>query len=347
MTQRKREVNYLDLIKVIACFMVVLQHGNSCYFEVENDTGYWFSANVIASIVRFAVQVFFMVTGVNLLDFYDRYDVKTYFKKRFTSILIPYLFWSIASIMVDALILTSGKNKLTVRYIVNGFINGKIVPIYWFFIQLMLICICIPVLAAVEKEKKLKTYQYIVAFTFVFNILIPFLLMPVNDVINYNLQLPVISGYLFFAVAGYVFAKTDFTRIQRVFIYIFGIIGFLIQGIGTYCLTMKKGELDTTFGDNVGLPLVLYSLAMFLFLKQVGPAVLKNKYIKKVVGTISKYTYSIYLVHYFLIRVINITFRNVHYSLIYRLTAPFAIIGIIVVAVYVARKIPFVAKILP
>ena len=41
-----------------------------------------------------AVPVFLMITGVNLLNYREKYDTSTYFRKRVMRTVIPWLAWS-------------------------------------------------------------------------------------------------------------------------------------------------------------------------------------------------------------------------------------------------------------
>lgn len=53
----------------------------------------WVMSMCIEKIFVFAVPVFFMITGATLIDYPQKYDDKTYFKKRISKVLIPWLAW--------------------------------------------------------------------------------------------------------------------------------------------------------------------------------------------------------------------------------------------------------------
>ena len=40
-----------------------------------------------------------MITGTTLMQYRERYDTKTFFKKRFSKVLVPFLFWAIVMII--------------------------------------------------------------------------------------------------------------------------------------------------------------------------------------------------------------------------------------------------------
>ena len=132
-----RRIEYVSLATAISCVAVVFLHTNGCFWRFDADAGYWFSANIIESIFYFAVPIFFMIPGVTLLDFYDRYTLKEYLAKRIGKTVIPYVAWSIIGLIYQIYVLKSVEmNEINPRYIVDGLFTGKLVSVYWFFIPL-------------------------------------------------------------------------------------------------------------------------------------------------------------------------------------------------------------------
>ena len=56
-------------------------HTNECFWTFSAEERYWRTANIIECIFYFAVPVFFMISGITLMDFYDRNSLKEYFLK--------------------------------------------------------------------------------------------------------------------------------------------------------------------------------------------------------------------------------------------------------------------------
>ena len=89
----------LTFIQVISALAVVTLHTNGCFWQFSATERYWFTANIIECLCYFAVPVFFMITGITLLDYQDRYSTKEYFKKRFEKTLLPYVAWSLIGVL--------------------------------------------------------------------------------------------------------------------------------------------------------------------------------------------------------------------------------------------------------
>lgn len=81
---------YLDLINVLTIIFVVALHVRFNY-RVDYDSPGWVLENILSGIAVAAVPLFFMASGITLLNFTSRESVGTFYKKRFTKILIPLL----------------------------------------------------------------------------------------------------------------------------------------------------------------------------------------------------------------------------------------------------------------
>ncbi len=87
------EINYLRAIAIIG---VLIIHTTDDTAEVKNLTGLTFSLMYIEELVRFAVPMFVFVSGFVLYNKYrSELSVKDFYKKRFMSVLIPYIIFSV------------------------------------------------------------------------------------------------------------------------------------------------------------------------------------------------------------------------------------------------------------
>ncbi len=90
--KQKERINYLDVLRVLACFLVVLCHAGDKYVVAADGTFHtgWMK---ILVFTRPCVPLFILLSGTLLLPL--KYDTKEFFKRRFSRILIPFLVWSI------------------------------------------------------------------------------------------------------------------------------------------------------------------------------------------------------------------------------------------------------------
>lgn len=346
MNNNKR-IEYISLASVLSAIAVVYMHTNSCFWDFST-TRYWFTANIIESVFYFAVPIFFMISGAMLLDFNKKYSLKEFFKKRTIKTVIPYIIWSFIGLLIQVFYIKNIKPDLIdLNYIINGLINGNLVQIYWFFIPLFCIYLSMPVFAYISEDKKKDILIYVSTFAFLLNILIPFLLSIFNLDITFSISIAVGSGSLFFSLVGYLLHKYELSRKQRILLYFISLIGLLMHIIGTYYLSMDAGEVIKTFKGFNNIPSVLYSIGIFVFIKYDLSKIMKFNFIRSIVNFIDHYTFGIYLIHWYLIKFLVKTFHINETSIIYRLSAPFIIIIMSVIVIYLIRKIPVLKKTIP
>lgn len=335
--------NYLTLLSVISAIAVVCLHTNGCFWAFSKEN-YWFTANIIECVFFFAVPIFFMITGVTLIDYQEKYSTKEYFKKRINKTFIPFIIWSIIGLLFNIVAEKSiSINDIDIKYIFNGIFSTSFTGIYWFFISLFIIYLCIPLFASVEKEKKKSIFLYLIIVGIIFNSLLPF----INNVFNLGLYLPitvlVASGYLIYPLLGYLLDRIELTKKQKIIIYIVGIIGLLMHIIGTYILSMDAGKIIDTYKGYTNIPCIIYSVAIFVLLKDIGNRITNYK----IINVIGKYTFPIYLMHWYVLRIFVKLFSINTQSILYRLGAPFIIVPICMLIAYFLRKIPLIKKCVP
>lgn len=346
MNKNVKRIEYISLASVISAIAVIYLHAN-CFWNFSTSRS-WFTANIIESFFYFAVPVFFMISGAMLLDFNKKYGMNTYFKKRITKTVIPYIIWSFIGLFIEIFYIHNIKPAdVNLAYIVNGLINGNLVQIYWFFIPLFCIYLSIPVFAYLNNKNKKDILIYVAAITFILNILIPFIISVFNLPISYSISVDVCGGSLFFALVGYLLHKYELSKKQRVIFYLLAIFGLLLHILGTYYLSMGAGEIIKTYKGYTNLPSVLYSIGIFIFIKYGLVNIMKIGTINKIVHFLDYYTFGIYLIHWYLLKFIMITFNLSNTSIIFRLFSPIIVLIMSVIVIYLIRKIPIIKNIVP
>lgn len=96
--EKGNERNFaLDLLRVAACFLVIVQHASEYFYigdsgsVVTGDNTFW--VGIMTSYGRISVPLFVMISGFFLLPMKD--STSTFFKKRFTRVLYPFIIWCI------------------------------------------------------------------------------------------------------------------------------------------------------------------------------------------------------------------------------------------------------------
>lgn len=69
---------YISVINVIACLGVVILHANGIFWQHPSGL-LWISANFLETFFYWSVPLFFMITGVTLIDYNKRYSTTVFF----------------------------------------------------------------------------------------------------------------------------------------------------------------------------------------------------------------------------------------------------------------------------
>lgn len=71
--QKKQRLLYIDILNILACLAVISLHHNGLVHSFE-DTLAWRESLVVECGLYWAVPVFLMITGVNLLNYREKYE---------------------------------------------------------------------------------------------------------------------------------------------------------------------------------------------------------------------------------------------------------------------------------
>lgn len=331
---------YISALSVLASFAVVVLHVNGVFWNFSRER-YWITANIIESVMYFAVPVFFMITGATLMNYNKRYSTKEFFKKRFIRTVIPFIVWSV---FAGIFIMLRDHKLFTVPEFLNGILNCKFVDFYWFFPALFAVYLAIPFLSVIPEEKRKKWFGYAIVVAIVVNSLLPFISKILKLSYSSNFVSPVITGYVIYALIGYWIDSYELSKKQRNIVYICGIIGLLAMIIGTYYCSYSAGKIDSTFKGYTNIPCIAYSVAIFVFFKYFKT----NKttgFISKLIKLFAPLAYGIYLVQWFVLQLVYRISWVDRRSLLYRTIGAVVIYLVCAGLVWVLSKVPIVRKI--
>lgn len=77
---KTRKKNYITFLSIVSAIAVVILHTNGCFWIFSNNR-YWYTANIIECIFYFAVPVFFMITGITLMNYRENMIQRHILKK--------------------------------------------------------------------------------------------------------------------------------------------------------------------------------------------------------------------------------------------------------------------------
>lgn len=286
---------WADNIRLIATLGVIILHVSSTglYGFGKISTFDWMTANFADSITRYCVPLFFMLSGALILSKTE--SPLEFYKKRFTRVLLPFLFWSlIYGVACTALQYIKGNPTSIASFFTNIlFYQGTFSQLayhLWYIYVLIGIYILAPFIKPLLKTKS-NLIAIILAWTISIILCLPF--FSFNNTIILLFKFLCYTGYF---IIGYILTKSEleFKIAQKTALWISATVLVLYTAISTFYLTSEDGKLNDTLYDYFSPNVVLFSVIIFLLIKSLKINLTEKN---KVLSSINKYSYGIYLSH--------------------------------------------------
>lgn len=296
MNNDKRNYN-LDLLRIVACFMVIVIHVAAQYWSITPYNSITFNIyNFYDSLVRAAVPIFVMISGVFFLPPKKKVDFKKlYFKNIFKLILI-YVFWVslyyIYSIIVYSL-------DFSFADFVHYFISG---PVHvWYIPMIIGLYIISPLLCKITENSKANIFKYFFILFFLSCLLktISYCnFIPHIDVINSfinKLPIDIFCQFYCYFLLGYFLQNYALSeKLEKAF-YIVAVICVILCALLTCFSSKYCGYAYSSFYSEFSVFTFIEAVALFLFFKKTK---FKSEQIySNNVTYLSSCTLGIYLVH--------------------------------------------------
>lgn len=340
LSQMNKRVAYFDILNILACISVVYLHCNGIVHQFSN-TNAWKGALVVEVLCYFAVPVFLMLSGANLLNYRKKYDTKTFFKKRLIKVLVPYLIWSLIYYIAYY-------NCFIPKDFIVKFLNCNIESVFWFFPTIIWLYLIMPLFSSIAERDELKTLKYFVLIIFISVSCVPYIFSILGkDCPSIFRCLDGIIGYYIYIILGYLLSKKDIKKAKRICIYILAIICLLFRYIYTYHFSIQNNFINRNSWGYLSVICVIPSVAVFLFVKNINWNKFINEKSANILAKISNCSFGIYLMH-ILVKLKVTNFLNLDISsLFYRIIFPIILYLLCLFCTYVIKKIPVIKKIVP
>lgn len=341
-----KRIAYLDLLNIIAIISVIAMHCNGIVHGNPNIRA-WNTSLIVECICYFAVPMFFMISGANLMKYRERYNTKEFFKKRCLKVLIPFIAWAIIMFIFKIFITKSisiEKINTPINFL-NAFFSNKEEATYYFMFEILGIYLVMPLLSLLAKDEYKKTLWLIVGLYFVFNATLPnlFALVGIKWYTGFGMPL---SGYAIYVILGYLLSKEELDNKWKILIYVGAVFGILYRYITTFILSKSAGQVIKTTWGYSSWHCMLLTVSVFIIIKDLKIEEI-NDTAKTIMAKIAQCSFGIYLIHMIVkacyIKVFNINTLSWYFR-------TFGVLGIYIISlvgVMLMKKIPILRKILP
>lgn len=345
MVFKKERIFYLDEIRALAIIFVIFIHVSKWFVNVETPhTLFWSFSSSFALLGNLGVPLFFMISGALLLN--RKYELKSFFKRRFSRILIPFAFWITVAILYKVFLMGHGYGFVDIIRII--FKEGYV----WFIWTLFGIYLFIPVINPYINEFKLRGAEYYLVIwliTFVFN---AFLFVP------YRLDLTYFTRFLGYLILGWYLANKEF-RVSDKSMMIIGLLMFFVATLVSLYVIQNSIKMGNFYLTPIP---VFQASGIFLFLKYSAQVAesgegsltrkvyygIKDSKLGKLILSLSLCSYGIYLTHYLFIWIFFIFDDTYHFFLRNPFKwIPFMILFVLIASwglIWIFSKIPYLKK---
>lgn len=271
---------FVYCLNILSCFAVVLLHTTLPVYG-PTPTHLWMRMAGLQALAIFAVPIFFMISGMNLLGYRDRYSTETFFRKRLWRVGRAILLGSVVCYLLYGLFSSSfyGADSFIGKYgivdFVKRFLTNQINDTYWFFYSIIYLYVLTPVLSLVVKNRR--CVEYMLALTALVAVAFPlaerFHLAPAY--VNTLFGWPLFSSIsLLYFLAGYYFhVYWKPVRYQAAFagtVFVLCVIGMTWMGLRSNDYG-HAGAYDSYYAGITSPLCVLQTLALFLLFQSLEP----------------------------------------------------------------------------
>ena len=349
-TDRKETILWIDLIRVVAIYLVVVVHVSGQLTNIwgEIPTDQWILADIYGGFARICVPLFFMISGYLLLPRSEGLGV--FYAKRMTKILIPLVVWSLIYL---GWYCGGHPNTCTPSFAWDLLLRQGTYYHLWFLYSLLSIYLILPVLRLmIRPDTDKRILWYLIVLWLIFQ---PILTIA-HKFWNFSIKLsaPLATGFVCYFVLGYLLGEMTLSRRKIIPSAVIWVINTLITIIGTYLLTRNSGQFDGFVYDFVSLNVIFASGAAFLLLRWISEGTLfTSPNVHALMRTLATSTFGIYLIHVIVIEVlrygipclqVSSFMGNAIWSIPFASTVVFILSFLIV---HILQKIPILKHIVP
>ena len=302
---------YVDVLNIIACFAVVMLHVSLNVFNPLGD--HWVRAVLFQAIAIFAVPVFFMISGMNLIGYSDKYDARTFFKKRAwrvgRALILASLFCYVLFCMFPFSFYGAEQyaGKFGLLDLLVRFLTNSVNDTYWFLYTIIYLYILTPLLTRAKTSKKLLEYLLLILFSVSFVIpLIEMMGVP-KEYFGTLFNWPFFaSSSLFYYILGF-YIKKYVKELPPIWLtagmFVVSAAAMFFGGLYTNGYFSQRSETYSNYVIGTASPLcALEAVSLFLLLMSAEEHL--KKYPSKVlrgVKEISGASLGVYLFHILII----------------------------------------------
>ena len=342
-------LTWINALNVAACLSVVILHCSNSFFFGPGWT-YYTDAAFVHATFYWPVPIFLMISGATLMDYRNRMGTKEYARRRWQRVGIPFLFWSCVAILFWYFTRWYYHQNWRVFNLVSIIVNivrGKACDYYWFFPALFSVYLLIVMLSAIDEPLRKRILTFVAVIGVVYQTFYR-TIMPLLGYSSSSDWVMPIAGIMLYPVIGYLLFTTDFTRKQRIAIYVAGVAGWLVHLWSLWVMCARTGHISTIYSSYDNICAFTQAAAVFVAFKYIPWDKLTARFpaVDAVITWLSGCTFGVYLVQYFVAYSLGLIWPAAFTAgIIYIRFGFFAVYPISLGIVALIKKIPYLNRV--
>ena len=228
----------------------------------------WSVVDFYQSVARMGIPLFLMLTGALLLQPEKNESLRTFFRKRWNRIGLPFIFWGAAYFAWDFLVI---RIPFTLSAVIWGILDGPYTQ-FWYLYVLIGLYLLTPILRAFINQADQTLLLYFVVIWLLGAAIIPVFGLLTPYQLNSNVF--TITGYVGYFVLGTYLLTA---QMRRSTLSILMILGVALTGFFTYVLAATVGGTEMYFFQQYFSPtVILSSVMLFMLLLMFKPPVVQE-----------------------------------------------------------------------
>ena len=300
MIKPKERVIYIDLLRILSIFAVIVLHVSAIrWYSTNVASNNWLILNIYDSAVRWCVPVFIMISGVFFLNPNKSIDNKKLYMKYILKIILALL---VTSFFYYFFIAILNGQKIDINFIKTSslyFLQGKVRYHLWFMYVIVSLYIVTPILRTFIRGAERRDIEYFILVAIIFSTLIPLLssFSTFNKYFSSLNKINIPLGYSLYFVSGYYLFKYNIKELKKKIIYIIGVLAFIFTVIATWRMSLIENTPKSIFYEYLTPNVVMMSFSIFLFFKDFISKINIKRKCSEVIVLLSKLSFFIYLIH--------------------------------------------------
>lgn len=303
----KKHLIWPDLLKIFAIYAVILIHTAAPYLVLYEERGsqVWWTGNLYDSASRWCIPVFVMLSGFFLIEKYREDTFWSFFARRLSRVVIPFLIWSFAYFLWR--VYANGEELSLSSFIPMLFME----PVYyhlWYMYLVIELYLLAPIMGIYMKYSCCRHNWYYLGLWSAVAVLLPFIeaWLDIKTYISIGTGNSILKFAGYFAL-GWMLKDAVLSSAKKLLFSILFLLGFASTALGTYYATLVRGlgQFDPIFYEYFSFSVFMMAVSIFLVAKSMKPpALFKSPTGRhRVLGFVAASVPGVYLVHAMIIAV--------------------------------------------